>query len=204
MIHPSDAFRFKNRGETLEYRRGADLFQFEVTWSLHVRLFVDADLVTVNGTRVESTERRTVLREVVDFLRTQTQDRIEVVGEPGLGDEVKYSVPELRAETKSADRFRRNSAIHELQRLAGDDAAGVWYRVLREDPDELCLASAFGLLLHCAGANAALHLDVLTDLSRSLPGAKARDLAMKRLKKVLSAHDPGLLSRMRVGEGDSS
>lgn len=70
----SNEFRFRNRGETLEYRRGAHIFHFDVTWSLHVRLFVDPDLVTVECRRVDATERRAVLNEVLDFLRTQSQD----------------------------------------------------------------------------------------------------------------------------------
>lgn len=93
----SNEFRFRNRGETLEYRRGAHIFHFDVTWSLHVRLFVDPDLVTVECRRVDATERRAVLNEVLDFLRTQSQDPIEVVGEPGLGDQVRYTVSDLSA-----------------------------------------------------------------------------------------------------------
>lgn len=162
-----------------------------------MRLYVDADMRAVEGRRIQGAERRSVLAETLEFLRTQTQGPVEVIGEPGLGDQVRYSVAELSARTREQDYFVRNSAIHELQKLAGDEAASVWYRVLREDPAGLCVSSAFGLLLQYAGANRLQHRKLLLDLSHSAPGGEAREQAMALLDDILNEGDPDFVSRLR-------
>ena len=196
-VVPNSAFSFKDRGETLEYQRGDDLFRFDVTSSLHVRLYADADLATAAGRRVSGSERIAVIEEVLRFMQTQTLDRIEVVGEPTLGDEVRYTIHELDSHTHSPNNFHRNSAIHELQYLGGDDTARIWYRILREDPDSLCVSSAFGLLLQYACGDDSRHRDVRIELAHTKPGI-ARDAAMKRLDDALAECDPGLPGRLRV------
>jgi hypothetical protein len=194
---PSRAFTFTDRVETLEYRRGDDLFRFGVTWQLHVRLHVDADLRTAGGRHVEGEERRAVVAETLAYLRTQARGPIEVIGEPRMGDEVRYTVAALGRRARwSWDPFARNTAIHELKALAGEDAARVWYRVVRKDRDPLCVTSALHQLLAYAGVWMRRR-PLLLGLTDSAPGSQERKEAMAYLDALLNERDPGLASRLR-------
>jgi hypothetical protein len=186
-------FTLKDRGETLEVQRGGEVIRIDVTWSLHARVFADPVLRS-DRRSIPEPERTQILREAVAFLRTQTHSPIEVVGEPSLGDRVTYEPEQLASLTTVGNWIERNDAIHELQHSDRTVAVRAWYAAIRDDPELVCVSSAFGLLLQCAGIDSWQHRPILFVLSGSPPGSPERTAALAELRALLAAESPNTLA----------